>query len=521
MSDRPPSEIARETFKLLAAKRLAPTPENYQVLYHEVAGTISPAHFPTEHLRQIAAALPAKNPGQEKQLGLLTSAIGQRSWEKIEAALVGFAGFGMVPSASPIASAPTAKAAGSAPDPAAAHVAAVSTPEFLEQVARLIENASAALGTDDTRFAEQTKEILKVLRQPGADIVATKSMLGNFAHRMSFAAEDQAEIKSSLLHLLHMVFENIGELCNDDRWLKGQIDALMAASTPPLSLRRLDDVERRLKDVIFKQGEAKGRATEAQAQMQQLLATFVDRLSLMTETSSVYHGKIENCARMIEQATTLEELGPVLQEAIHATRAMADDTAHSRDELQAMRVKTEQAEVEITKLHFELDRVSAQARHDALTGALNRRGLDEAMQREVATAKRKGTVVCVALLDLDNFKKINDQLGHEGGDAALAHLADVARESIRPQDSLARYGGEEFVIVLPDTMLDAGTAILTRLQRELTKRYFLRDNEKVLITFSAGVAQMAQDESVNDAIKRADAAMYLAKRTGKNRVLGG
>lgn len=518
MSDRPPSDIARETFKLLAARRLPPTPENYHVLYHEVAGTVSPAHFPTEHLRQIAAALPAKNPGQEKNLGLLTSAIGQRSWDKVQAALVGFAGFGMVAPAAAVTVKPAVNGDASA---VPAHVAPVSTPEFLEQVARLIESAMPALGTDDTRFLEQSKDILRVLRQPGGDIVATKMMLGNFAHRLSFAAEDQSEIKSSLLHLLHLVFENIAELTTDDRWLKGQIDALMTASTPPLSLRRLDDVERRLKDVIFKQSEAKGRASEAQAQMQQLLATFVDRLSLMTESSSVYHGKIENCARMIEQAKTIEELGPVLQEAILATRAMALETLTSRDELQTMRVKTEQAEVEISKLHFELDRVSAQARHDALTGALNRRGLDEAAQREVATAKRKGTSLCVALLDLDNFKKINDQLGHEGGDAALAHLADVARESIRPQDSLARYGGEEFVIVLPDTALDAGIAVLTRLQRELTKRYFLRDNEKVMITFSAGVAQLAGEESVNDAIKRADGAMYLAKRTGKNRVLGG
>jgi diguanylate cyclase len=193
---------------------------------------------------------------------------------------------------------------------------------------------------------------------------------------------------------------------------------------------------------------------------------------------------------------------------------------HSRDELQAMRAKTEQAEHEISLLHVELDRVSAQARHDALTGALNRRGLDEAMTREIATAARKGTVLCVALLDLDNFTKINDQLGHEGGDAALLHLTEVARQSIRPQDSLARYGGEEFVILLPDTSLEAGIAILKRLQRELTTRYFLRGNDKVLITFSAGVAQMGPGEDMASALKRADGAMYLAKRTGKNRVLG-
>lgn len=185
-----------------------------------------------------------------------------------------------------------------------------------------------------------------------------------------------------------------------------------------------------------------------------------------------------------------------------------------------MRAKAKKAEQEMSQLHVELDRASAQARHDALTGALNRRGLDDALSREVANAVRKRAALCVALLDLDNFKKLNDQLGHEGGDAALVHLAEVARQTIRPQDSLARYGGEEFVIVLPDTTLDAGIAVLKRLQRELTTRYFLRGNDRVLITFSAGVAQLSEGEDTADALKRADVAMYSAKRTGKNRVLG-
>jgi diguanylate cyclase len=91
---------------------------------------------------------------------------------------------------------------------------------------------------------------------------------------------------------------------------------------------------------------------------------------------------------------------------------------------------------------------------------------------------------------------------------------------MRPQDTLARYGGEEFVILLPDTPLDKGIEAMQRLQRELTRRFFMAGTEKVLITFSAGVAQLLDDESGVDAIKRADQAMYLAKRAGKNRVLG-
>ncbi len=507
MATRPPGEIARDTLKLLSTRRLSPTPENYQMLYHEVAGTMAPAPFPYEPLRQIAASLPARNPGQQRQVGLLDSAISQRSWEGVHNALMAHANVGT-------------GAPDSAQTSASSHSNPALTPEFMEQIARLIGNMLPALGTDDTRFLAQAEELLVFMRQPVPDLPRTKTMLANFSHRLSFTAEDQGEIKNVLLQLLHLVFTNIGELCIDDHWLKGQIEALMEASTPPLSLRRLDDVQRRLVDVIAKQSEAKNRAFEAQTQMRQLLAAFVDRLSLIGETSGAYQSKIEEYARQIEQVTTIEELGPVLQAALSATRHMAQDTQAARDQLQAMRDKTELAEAEISKLHIELDRVSAQARHDPLTGALNRRGLDEVIQREIANARRKGTPLCLALLDVDNFKKLNDDLGHQAGDEALSHLAAVTRESMRPQDSLARYGGEEFVIVLPDTILDMGVGALTRLQRELTKKFFLRENQKVLITFSAGVAQLADDELGPECIKRADQAMYLAKRTGKNRVLG-
>ena len=517
MAERSPAEIARETFKLLSVRKLAPTPDNYQAIYYEVAGTMVPTHFPFERLRMIAAALPAKNPGQQKQCGLLESAIAQRSWDGVQNALVGYAGFGVVNASAGFGD----SGFGASLPPASAHSNPALTPEFMEQIARLIDNALPALGTDDPRFVEQARELLVFIRQPVPDLPRAKTMLANFTHRLSFTAEDQAEIKTVLLQLLHLVFTNIGELCMDDQWLRGQIDALIEASTPPLSLRRLDDVQRRLVDVISKQSEAKERAFEAQAQMRQLLAAFVDRLSLMGESSGIYHGKIEECARQIEQVTSIEELGPVLQTALSATRSMALDTQNSRDQLQSMRDKTAQAEVEISKLHLELDRVSAQARHDPLTGALNRRGMDEAIQREIANARRKGSPLCLALLDIDNFKKLNDDLGHEAGDEALTHLANVTRESMRPQDTLARYGGEEFVIVLPDTLLELGVGTLTRLQRELTKKFFLRDNQKVLITFSAGVAQIGADESGGDCIKRADQAMYLAKRNGKNRVLAG
>jgi diguanylate cyclase len=285
-------------------------------------------------------------------------------------------------------------------------------------------------------------------------------------------------------------------------------------------LRRLDDVEQRLKDVIFKQTEAKSRAAQAQEEMRLMLATFIERLAAMTQSTSGFHDQLEASAKLIEQAKTIADIAPVLKEIVGATRTMAHDSQVARDELQGMKKHAEATEAEIAKLHQELDRVSAQARHDPLTGALNRQGLDEAVVREISKVKRQDTPLCMALLDIDNFKKLNDTLGHATGDAALTHLATVTREVMRPQDTLARYGGEEFVILLPDTPLDKGVEAMTRLQRELTKRFFLAGTEKVLITFSAGVAQLAPGETGPQAIKRADQAMYLAKRAGKNRVLG-
>ena len=123
------------------------------------------------------------------------------------------------------------------------------------------------------------------------------------------------------------------------------------------------------------------------------------------------------------------------------------------------------------------------------------------------------------MLDIDNFKQINDTHGHQTGDEALQHLTDVVRENLRPQDSVARYGGEEFIILLPDTLIDSAIAALVRLQRALTKRFFLARQQKLLITFSAGVAELKDGEEPEQTIDRADKAMYIAKRSGKNRVL--
>ena len=509
MAERLPPDIARETLKQLAVRRLAPTPVNYQALYDEIAGRRSPAPFPDGPLRHILRVVPGQTPAQKRLLGLFESAVTARDWSALQSVLVGYANLGLNPvSASP----PIELAASSA-------TALCLSNDLAEQMARVIENALTALDGDDAKVHIMGEQLIQFLRQPSPPASTLQLMLDNFSYRLAFATEDQAAIRIMLLQLLHMVFQNIAALSTEDRWLQGQAEALMTATEQPLSLRRLDDVQRRLKDVIFKQTEAKGRMLETQEQMKQMLSTFIERLSTMTETSSFYQEKMEDCAGQIACASSFEEITPVLQKVIGATRSIALDSRIAHDELASLRERTQQKHIEMEHLQQQLDRVSAQARNDPLTGTLNRKGLDEVMEREMARAARGKTPLCLALLDVDNFKLINDRLGHETGDAALVHLADVVRSVMRPQDMLSRYGGEEFVLVLPDTTVAQGVEAMQRLQRALTTQFFLKDNEKVLITFSAGVVQLTQTETSTEAIHRADQAMYLAKRSGKNLVM--
>ncbi|MFA6311705.1 MAG: diguanylate cyclase [Sterolibacterium sp.] len=501
-----PTQIARETLKRLAANHLAPTPENFQACYHEIADLPTKAPFPEAQLRHLAAELPAGSDAQRKALANLDAAIGRHSWQGVETGIVAFLEASEAPS--PRGDAETAE------------VAALP-PEFADKLAHFIESVLAHLGHDKVLESELAGMLIQALRQPPTDFELIQHLLSNLGHQTVASGEEQIQIKNSLLKLLQLIIENIGELTLDESWLKGQVDALLASIRPPITLRQLDETERRLREVILKQREAKRQSVEAQDEMRKMLAAFVVSLAAINQSSTAFQSKIEDSASKIAQAERIEDLSPLLKDVIEATRSMAEETSQTRDKLKGMQEKVEATEAMLVRLYQELDHASAQARHDPLTDALNRKGLDDALAREIASVRRRNLPLSMCMLDIDNFKRLNDRLGHEAGDRALVHLATVARQCMRPNDTLARYGGEEFVILMPDTTLEDGIEAMIRLQRELTKKFFLSDVEKVLITFSAGVAQLETDEAGLDAIKRADRAMYLAKRAGKNRVIAG
>lgn len=156
---------------------------------------------------------------------------------------------------------------------------------------------------------------------------------------------------------------------------------------------------------------------------------------------------------------------------------------------------------------------------DSLTGLFNRRHMTYLVEKELARFQRNGHPVAFMVLDIDHFKAINDQYGHETGDRVLEDVASIIKAQLRTQDLIARWGGEEFLAVLPDTGLQSAQASAERVREALLAHDWRAPNgEQIDITISAGVSEFRGNDDLNSAINRADRALYRSKELGRNRV---
>ena len=155
---------------------------------------------------------------------------------------------------------------------------------------------------------------------------------------------------------------------------------------------------------------------------------------------------------------------------------------------------------------------------DGLTQVLNRRYLVDFIGREMARCSRHGRPLSLVLLDIDRFKAVNDTYGHLAGDFVLRELASLLRPRVRREECLARYGGEEFCIVLPEAGRDSALRRADELRRACAEHEFEFDDERISVTFSGGVAEQHNELNALELLKHADARLYQAKRTGRNRV---
>lgn len=172
----------------------------------------------------------------------------------------------------------------------------------------------------------------------------------------------------------------------------------------------------------------------------------------------------------------------------------------------------------IKKINFMYSQTRYLSLTDALTGLYNRRHFNAELEREFMRSKRYGGDLCIAIIDIDFFKKINDTYGHLCGDYVLKEVAYLILENFRKTDMVFRYGGEEFVVLMTETSLENSLIPLERLRKTIENNNFIFKGEKIKVTISIG-AETNHTESTEEFLNNADKALYQAKQSGRNQTV--
>jgi diguanylate cyclase len=524
-----PAEVARAALRRLALEKLEPTPENYARAFRREAGDAMAASLLPSRAQRIVERLAMRLfDGAGAELGKqLSLAVGQARWDLAERVLDATEGEARPGPMTATDSGPQATGP-AANDPQEASGAAVAPSadavDAWRRVARdLARTLREALPNPDGSAHELVAELDQLEQRLDAE-GATPSL----AAEMQSACERAQRV----LQHRHHLFDELGKLCReltasmgdlseDESWVRGQCDAMRVRIDEGLSARGVRAVSELLTQARQGQTQLKGEREKAREALRALMGEMIGEIGELGDRTGDFHQSVGRYAAEIESSDSIDDLAGVVRSMVEESRSVQALVQQTQSRLQAEHSKATELSARVTQLEDEMRRLSDEVSTDQLTQVANRRGLAQAFEMERSRHERGGGPLSIGLIDIDNFKKLNDRLGHGAGDEALKSLAAVTRKTLRPTDHVARFGGEEFVVLLPGTGIADAQSILARLQRSLSIGLFMHKDEKVLVTFSAGVTAYRQGETLESALERADQALYEAKRSGKNRTCAG
>ncbi|MCK9684575.1 sensor domain-containing diguanylate cyclase [Scleromatobacter humisilvae] len=330
-----------------------------------------------------------------------------------------------------------------------------------------------------------------------------------------------------LAHRHHLVDElhrltlemsaGLAEVAEEGSWVKGQTESLKLSLGDSPSVRSVRAASEMLAQTRARQARVRAERDSARTALKDAISQMLTELDALGDHTGRFSDNVARYVDTIAGADSLESLASVVRQMVEEGRAVHGLVSETQGRINEGRQRAAELEARVQSLESELRRLSDEVSTDVLTEVANRRGLMQAFDVETARLERQGGELAIGLLDIDNFKKLNDTLGHSVGDMALKTLAGHVQKQLRAVDIVARFGGEEFVVLLPGVPVDEAQVTLTRLQRTLSASLFMHDGREVFVTFSAGVTQFRPGEALEAALERADEALYEAKRTGKNR----
>ncbi|VEF06355.1 diguanylate cyclase [Pseudomonas fluorescens] len=263
-----------------------------------------------------------------------------------------------------------------------------------------------------------------------------------------------------------------------------------------------------------------------QSNLQAASEGHADNSSAARAMDSQIREQVDGLQTSVQEAADLDDLKQVLENHLEGLLGTMDQHQKQRDareqevatrlKILSERVAHMEQEAQGFRENLEVQRQKAMI--DPLTGLPNRAAWSERLEHEISQWQQHGNTLSLAMLDLDHFKRINDNYGHLAGDKVLKIIATVLRKRLRVSDFIARFGGEEFVLLLPATPQSVGAKLLETLRAAIEACPFHFKGERVTITISMGLAAFKPGEHSDLVLKRADQALYRAKNAGRNRV---
>ncbi|MFV3380704.1 diguanylate cyclase [Pseudomonas sp. NY15354] len=269
-----------------------------------------------------------------------------------------------------------------------------------------------------------------------------------------------------------------------------------------------------------------GRLETFQSHLQEASAGHADNSCAARELDHQLREQVDGLQSSVQGAADVDSLKHILENRLEGLLSTMDEHQHERDRreqelagrLQGLADRVANMEQEALGYREHLEEQRQKALLDPLTGLPNRAAWSERVEREVQHWQANGGHLLMAILDLDHFKRINDNYGHLAGDKVLKIVADQLRKRLRGQDFIARFGGEEFVVLLPQTPPAVGLKLAETLRAAIEACPFHFKGERVVITTSIGLSAFRTGERGDQVLKRADDALYRAKDQGRNRV---
>jgi len=255
----------------------------------------------------------------------------------------------------------------------------------------------------------------------------------------------------------------------------------------------------------------------AAARIEAAVNHLVKELALAGDNAKAYGETLDTFSGELAAAVSLESLKEALSNVLAETRRI--ETAHH-----AIEERVQSTSQEMVELKENLAAMRIEATTDPLTGIGNRKLFDRQLKEFVDAARSDGHPLSIVLADIDHFKRVNDSFGHLVGDMVLKKVAETFVECVKGRDLTARYGGEEFVVLLPGTPIKGAYVVAEEIRTTMAgKKLTRKSTGQVLgqITLSLGIAELRRGEEPKDMVARADAALYAAKRAGRNRTASG